>query len=132
MINATEYHPLDGEELLDYILRDMRAKLAGGKFSKHLAYHNPSYTALVEVRCFEAESTAPVVAPGAKKYEDAISIEIDGRKVTGDIGGKPVKIIADTRSGPVLEPDRIREQHGLGTYKIATKDGVLVHEKEKP
>lgn len=91
-----QYMPLDGEELLEIIHRKMKPLLAGYNqyFGRHLAYHNPWIRFAVKVECFTPEGT-----PTDGGFELSLPL--------CDI---------------VFEPDRIREECGLGMYETRLVD----------
>jgi hypothetical protein len=91
-----DYLALNGEELLEVILRKGRPLLAAYNqhFGRHLAYHNPFIRLAVKVECFTPEGT-----PDAGGFELSLNI-----------------------AGPIFEPDKIREELGLGTYQTKLVD----------
>jgi len=92
-----EYLPLTGEELLKITLAEAGRQLAeyNQYFGGHLAYHNPLIRLAVKVECFTPERT-----PTDGGFELALSLT----------------------KGPIMEPDRVREECGLGTYETKLVD----------
>lgn len=92
-----DYIALNGEELLEVILRKGRKLLApyNQYFGKHLAYHNPFIRLAVKVECFTPEGT-----PDAGGFELSLSVT----------------------PGPIYEPDKMREEIGIGTYQTQLVD----------
>lgn len=72
-------------------------KKFGHRFGQHLAYHNPRIEAAIRVRCFTPEGSV----------EEAGSFE-----VVFDLGGI------------IYEPDKAREEAGLGTYETQMVDEI--------
>lgn len=103
--NGNRYMPLDGNEMLEYLLYEVRRQLKPyGEFGVHNAYHNPKirFAVIIEQR-----------TPGEGthiEHETKISIE--------DV---PI----------VFEPDKVRDLLGIGRYKVVESGGVLVDEKEE-
>ncbi len=97
------YVPLDGTELLEYLMHEVRERLKSHfLFGIQNAYHNPKIRFAVIIAQRDREDTHT-------DYESKASFE--------DIP-------------TVLEPDRVRELLGLGIYKVVEKGGVLVDEKQ--
>ncbi len=106
-----EYMPLDGEELLKVIERKIGGVLRkyGQYFGKHLVRHNPWIRVAVKVECFTPEGTPT------------------------DGGFEITTPLCDI----IFEPDRVREECGLGVYETKLVDepsGTLAQVKvgERP
>ena len=125
MTDATRvYHPLNGHELLEWILADARSKLLEYScFSIASAYHNPVYTLDLKVRTFDAQ--------GLGDY--AATASVQASKITKEKGEEKDKVIsAQVKSdSPLFEPDMVRENYRLGLYETVMDDGIMV-EKKKP
>jgi len=93
---SQEYMPLDGSELLEVIRRKGMKMLEkyNQYFGKHLAYHNPWIRLAINVQCYTPEKT-----PNDGGFEIMV-----------DLGGI------------ILEPDRVRDELGLGTYETKLVD----------
>src|SRR4026208_841462 len=92
-----EYMPLDGEELVQIIERMIGGKLRkyNHLFGKHLVQHNPLIQIAIRVDCFTPEMT-----PTQGGFE----------------------MMFQLTEGPIMEPDRLREECGLGTYETRLVD----------
>lgn len=102
---SNRYVPLDGNEMLEYLVWEVRNRLkAYGEFGISNAYHNPKirFNVIIEQR-------TPITGESVE-YESKITID--------DI---PI----------VFAPDKVRDMIGLGKYKVVESGGVLVDEKEE-
>ena len=128
-MEATQvYHPLDGTELLKWLLSALEEKLSGhGEFSIARVYHNPYYKLNLEVLTFDAKG---------KDGEQAFQLETSGaRTTTGDprdLGQHRALRIKMESETPLLEPDKARESAKLGTYSVVKDGEIMVDKKEKP
>jgi len=103
---GNEYIPLSGEELLEVIFRKGKeaARAYSQHFGKHLAFHNPHCQLAIKVDCHTPEGSP-------------------------DVGGFELVV---PLGGMITEPDRVRDELGLGTYETRLVDehsGVLADVK---
>lgn len=102
-----EYMALGGDEVLEIIHRKVKDTLGAYNqyFGAHLAYHNPHIRLAVNVECYTPEHT----------------------KTDGGF-----ELVVDLTKGPCMEPDRLRDEVGIGTYETKLVDehsGTLANVK---
>lgn len=127
MENTTAlYHPLDGTELLKWVLLDAGQKLAqSSEFSKAMAYHNPKYTLHIKVECYDSLG---------KVVNHETNYRVDGQKLEAQLPDGSHKVILDPQkveNGPIMEPDSVRDQIKEGRYATKKVGGVLCDVKEE-
>jgi hypothetical protein len=90
------YMPLSGEELLELIFRKGKGVAAkyNQRFGAHVAYHNPRVQLAIKVDCHTPEG-----APDTGGFELVVPL-----------------------GGIMFEPDRAREEVGLGVYETKLVD----------
>lgn len=98
-----QYMALSGTELLEIIFRKGKEEAAkyDHLFGHHLAYHNPLIKIAIKVECYtpkEEGGPPPIV----------------------DVGG--FEVVLNVGSGPMWEPDRVRDELGLGVYETKLVD----------
>jgi hypothetical protein len=120
-----QYHPLDGVEILKWILQDAGQKLREfADFARHRAYHNPKYTLALTIETFDA--TGKYVSADQKTLAAGEKFTINP-----DPEGEMVKIIPPIVSeGPLLTPDAARDAIREGKYQTKKEGGVLCDVKE--
>jgi hypothetical protein len=97
-----QYMPLDGEEIVQIIERKVGAALRryNQYFGRHLVRHNPLIRLAVKVECFTPEGTP-------------------------DDGG--FEVVLKLTDGPIVEPDRVRDECGLGVWETKLVDEPSGH-----
>jgi hypothetical protein len=120
-----QYHPLDGVELLKWILQDSGQKLREySDFARHRSYHNPRYTLSLVVETYDATGK---YASSEQKIQSA------GEKYTvrPDPEGDRATLSPPTISeGPLLTPDNARDMIREGKYQTKKVGDVLCDVKE--
>lgn len=127
MENTTAlYHPLDGTELLKWVLLDAGQKLAqSSEFSKAMAYHNPKYTLHIKVECYDST---------AKFVNNDLNYKVEGQKLEAQLPDGSKKVILEpekVETGPIMEPDSIRDTIKEGRYTTKKVGGILCDIKEE-
>jgi aconitase A len=103
------YHPLDGQELLKWLLSRIKQELEGNYlFSPNQAYHNT----------FVADALAKSVT------KDPTSASLDAQE-------KLTKKFKISQKKPILEPDRVRDEIGEPRYTTEKVGDILVDAKVK-
>ena len=131
------YHPLNGQELLKWVMADMWQKLQqDSQFGQHLAYHNPVYRVRLEIDAHDmaARGQASENSPKAGPTSVAVATSAGSIKTSElDLVEEPdAKIAINVGSEEKLrEPDRARELLDEGRYKITNDSGILVDKKVK-
>jgi hypothetical protein len=120
------YHPLDGQELLDWILHELEQNLrAHIVFARNIVYHNPKFCVNIHLETWAAE--------GKYKTGEA-DATVDAQKSTPSApdGARSVtENLAVDYSVPLLEPDKARDAAKLGRYATEKVGDVMVDVKKE-
>jgi len=102
---VNRYVPLDGTELVELIAHEVKERVGkDGRFNVSMAFHNP-------------------------KIRFALIVEQHGPEGTPDYIENTLKLTIEDIP-IVYEPDRVRDELGLGTYRVRERGGLLVDVKE--
>lgn len=128
------YHPLDGRELLKWILHELKENLPQHYvFSQAMAYHNPTFILKLQITSWSPENTT--------KYPVGdTTVEATGSKITskdpqgpqgvpqgGELRSQDVNV---NFTEPLYSPDKARDAAQLGRYETEKVAGVLVDVKK--
>jgi hypothetical protein len=122
------YHPLDGQELLKWILHELQQNLPNHYiFSPAMAYHNPTFNLKLTITSWSPEGTTKYPVGEA-------NVEAGAHKVTSQIeGGEPApeQTVEVNFTEPLYAPDKARDAAKLGRYKTERVAGVLADVKDE-
>ena len=125
------YHPLDGQELLKWLLERIKKELEGNyMFGQSHAYHNPSFHVNVELTTWSAEGAYPVNTSVADAVAEKLTAAPDDPILT-KANSKINKKFKVNQPKPVLEPDRVRDEIGEPRYTTEKVGDILVDAKVK-
>lgn len=118
------YHPLDGTEMLKWILLDAGQKLSEFyEFGLAKVYHNPRYTITVKIESFDS---------GCSYVNSDDTVGVSGQKTPQPENNQVIDLIEKVVvEGPVTQPDKIRDQIKAGRYKTKQVSGILCDIKEE-
>lgn len=125
------YHPLDGSELLKWLLSRIKQELeANYMFGPSQAYHNPTFHINVELTTWSAEGTHPVNTFVADALAAKLTADPEDKELNS-AEKKVSKKFQVSQKKPILEPDRVRDEIGEPRYVTEKVGDILVDAKVK-
>jgi hypothetical protein len=125
-VNLTSYVPLDGKELLKWILLKSGQSFAEfGEFKPHRSYHNPKVKVEITIETFDATNT---FRSGETKVQTQLDKITSSEPLPANTG---IRARAEMGSD-AFDPNVARKDMDEGRYKTVRKEGFFADVKEKP